>query len=285
MHKTFSPSKCDYFSQHKDGEFKLIKVESDCSINRDDIRYSVIIFSISSPVEICILGSSSIHIPEKHMFHIIKGSSFTIKAPANASIIMLSFRGIDYVCHKVQYEKLTQQLETLKIAQYPIPIKPILLRCMEQVQRYLQGSICCYHLQELKRKEISMLLKHLYSVEELAPLITDMLQASNDFKANVFYHAPNAKNAKELAQLCGYSIKTFERTFKQRFDTTPYQWMNKQKKLQLLEYLANNDLSIKQIAITLQFASSSHLNTFCKKEFGVTTSQLRFQLENKKQTN
>lgn len=279
MYTTFNSSKCSYHNKHKEGEFKLIKIASDCSINHNDIRYSVIIFSITSSVEICILGNPSIHVPAKHMFHIIKGSSFTIKAPAKASLIMLSFKGIDYVCYKTEYAKLTNQIDALKLAQSPIPIKPILLGCMEQVQRYLQESICCHHLQELKRKEVSILLKHLYTIEELAPLITDMMQASNDFNANVHYHASKARNAKELAQLCGYSMKTFERTFKQQFDSTPYQWINKQKKTQLMEYLSDKNLSIKQIAMTMQFASSSHLNSFCKKQFGVTTSQLRVKLE------
>lgn len=272
MHTTFNAFKCSYYNKHKEGEFKLIKITSDCSINHNEIRYSVIVFSIASSVEICILGNPSIHVPAKHMFHIMKGSSFTIKGSANTSLIMLSFKRIDYVCHKVEYAKLTNQIEVLKLPQRPIQIKPILLGCMEQIQRYLQGSICCHHLQELKRKEISILLKHLYTIEELAPLITDMMQASNDFNANVHYHAPKARNAKELAQLCGYSMKTFERTFKQQFNSTPYQWINKQKKIQLIEYLSDKNLSIKQIAMTMQFASSSHLNTFCKKQFGVTTS-------------
>lgn len=285
MHTTFNSSKCSYYNKHKEGEFKLIKVASDCSINYSDIRHSVIVFSIASSVEICILGNPSIQVPEKHMFHIIKGSSFTIKAPANARLITLSFKGIDYVCHKVEYTRLTNKIESLKLTQHPILIKPILFGCMEQVQKYLQESICCYHLQELKRKEVSILLKQLYSIEELAPLITDMMQASNDFNANVHYHAKNAKNAKELAQLCGYSMKTFERTFKQQFDSTPYQWINKQKKAQLIDFLYEKKLSIKQIAITMQFASSSHLNTFCKKQFGVTTSQLRTKLEYENKTN
>ena len=284
MHKTFNSSACGYYNKREEGEFKLIKVASNCSINHNDIRYSVIIFSISTPIDICIGRKPSILVPERHMFHVKKGASFSINAPANASYIMLSCTGIDYACHKTAYEKLTKQENTLKLVQSPILIKPLLYGCIEQIQNYFQKSICCYHLQELKRKEISILLKHLYTVEELAPLITDMLQTSNDFKANVFYHASTARNAKELAQLCRYSMKTFERTFKQQFDTTPYQWINKQKKTQLTEYLSDSNLSIKEIAITMQFASSSHLNTFCRKEFGLTTTQLRTKLDNEKQT-
>lgn len=278
MYTTFSSSKCNYSNIDAEEELKLIKTVACCTINHDKIRNSLIIFSISASIDIGFSESSSIRIPEKHMLHIKKGSSFAIKAPANASLIILSLTGLEYVCHKIEYEKQITQIDPLKLNQYPIKIKSTLYGCMKQIQTYLQDSKCCHHLQELKRKEISILLKHLYTVEELAPLITDMLQTSNDFKATVLYHAATARNAKELAQLCGYTMKTFERTFKQQFGTTPYQWINKQKYAQLIENLSNKDLSIKQIAMMMQFTSSSHLNTFCKKQFGVTTSQLRMNL-------
>ncbi|MBJ6367688.1 AraC family transcriptional regulator [Snuella sedimenti] len=80
---------------------------------------------------------------------------------------------------------------------------------------------------------------------------------------------------KELAELSGRSLSTFEREFKLIFNETPHKWILK-KRLQLAHTLliqANNLVS--DVCLQTGFEDIGHFSKAFKKEFGINPSTLK----------
>ena len=67
----------------------------------------------------------------------------------------------------------------------------------------------------------------------------------------------------------------FQKNFKDVFGETVYQWMQRQKAEYIKHRLMTSEVNLKELADELSFASSVHLNMFCKIWFGMTPSEVR----------
>ncbi|WP_347924820.1 helix-turn-helix transcriptional regulator [Pontimicrobium sp. SW4] len=83
------------------------------------------------------------------------------------------------------------------------------------------------------------------------------------------------KTLKELAELSGRSLSTFEREFKLIFDTTPHQWILK-KRLQLAhDLLLSTNKYVSDICIECGFEDLGHFSKVFKNEFGLNPSEIK----------
>lgn len=81
-------------------------------------------------------------------------------------------------------------------------------------------------------------------------------------------------SAHKLAKLCGVSLRSLERFFKQTKATSPHQWLQLQRLLQAKSILMELD-SIKEAADTLGYKQANHFSREFKKHFGGTPSSFR----------
>lgn len=92
----------------------------------------------------------------------------------------------------------------------------------------------------------------------------------------VLKHYKNSTSIDDLAIRCGYkSTKTFTRHFKQKFNTTPKQWLLQVKQNELVHYLENTDYPLKKLVSILGFSNISHLRDFCEKKTGKSPEDIR----------
>lgn len=83
------------------------------------------------------------------------------------------------------------------------------------------------------------------------------------------------KSAEELANLCGYGIYTFQRTFKKEFGIPVYQWLI-QKQVENIKYrLFQTNLPLIEIMDEFNFSSPQNFTHFCKKYLGDTPKSIR----------
>jgi AraC-like DNA-binding protein len=75
----------------------------------------------------------------------------------------------------------------------------------------------------------------------------------------------------KLAKLCGVSVRSLERFFRENKATTPQQWLHLQRLLQARSILLESD-SIKQAAVMLGYKQASHFSREFKKHFGGSPS-------------
>lgn len=88
-------------------------------------------------------------------------------------------------------------------------------------------------------------------------------------------HYMRAKNTGHLADLCGYSVSTFRRLFREEFGTTPHEWLNGLRMDKVKTLLTQTDLSPLEVAEMCGFVSQSYLTEFCQTNFGASPVGIR----------
>lgn len=88
-------------------------------------------------------------------------------------------------------------------------------------------------------------------------------------------HYTKAKNTGHLADLCGYSLSTFRRLFREEFGTTPHEWLNGLRKDKVKKLLTQTDLPLLEVAEVCGFVSQSYLTEFCQMNFGASPGEIR----------
>lgn len=88
-------------------------------------------------------------------------------------------------------------------------------------------------------------------------------------------HYTKAKNTGHLADLCGYSLSTFRRLFREEFHTTPHEWLNGLRKDKVKKLLTQTDLPLLEVAEVCGFVSQSYLTEFCQMNFGASPGEIR----------
>lgn len=88
-------------------------------------------------------------------------------------------------------------------------------------------------------------------------------------------HYTKAKNTEHLANLCGYSVSTFRRLFREEFGTTPHEWLNGLRMDKVRTLLTQTDLSLLEVTEMCGFVSQSYLTGFCQTNFGASPAGIR----------
>ncbi len=77
----------------------------------------------------------------------------------------------------------------------------------------------------------------------------------------------------EYARLCGRSISSFKREFKNIYNTTPGKWLLARRLKLATEYMLNSDLTIQEICYECGFESNSHFIRSFKSQYKKTPKQ------------
>lgn len=152
---------------------------------------------------------------------------------------------------------------------------------MESITNYLVDGTGDMFLWNLKHKELIRMLCRYYPPMTLQSFFHPLTDEDVPFKSLVLSHYQKAKTAKELAQMCGYSLETFRRLFNDEFHTPVYQWLQKKKAEFVLFRLSIPHLSIKEIIQEMNFSSPQQFNNFCKINLGDTPKKLQDKLRKK----
>ncbi|WP_370479074.1 helix-turn-helix domain-containing protein [Tamlana flava] len=79
----------------------------------------------------------------------------------------------------------------------------------------------------------------------------------------------------EFARLCGKSLSTFKRYFKQAYGTSPAKWLLTKRLKLAKQLMISTDFTIQQICYDCGFESDSHFNKSFKSEYGITPNNWR----------
>ncbi|MDR1644894.1 MAG: AraC family transcriptional regulator [Tannerellaceae bacterium] len=214
------------------------------------------------------------------MIFIPQDSIATAEAFTEIKYLLLSFNNQIILHEDMNWNEL-KEFDGERNVFHKLDIRPPLPDVLESISFYHKNKIACTYLDEVKEKEIFLMLKVFYSKQEVARFLKPLLKQDMDFKAYVIKHYINAKNVEELAKLCDLSVRAFTRKFKMHFDDSPYRWILRQKANQIKILLADKKISLQAIIKEYGFSSPAHFTTYCKKQFGQTPSAYRNSLNGK----
>lgn len=276
MQKLNLPSEiCPYFSP----EFKVIpqyiimKKGERLELTNKTTNY--FIFILSGGITISFNQYTNRPISENEMFFLPKNNHFKWKAIAQTTLVLTGYNTTTFPCTSARAGIIYKMKSGLKFNCRGIAMKNEIKIIINQMKHYLESGIHCHHMYILKHKELYLIFKHFYTHEEITQIFYLTLGNNPLFSELVLDNYLKVKTVKELADLLGYGIKTFVKLFKENFDESPYQWIQKRKALQIQQKLMNPHIPLKQIMYEFKFATSSHFNFYCKKHLGATPMQIR----------
>jgi len=251
--------------QIKQGEFII-------PANKD---YHCLFFLMSGHVNL-FYDAQTFHLRKDTVWFIPMSSEYKIYATTDVTIVMNYFnRPID-LCEKTALESLSAFLEQ-KPHSFMLRINMPLKKFLTALIFYLNEGIFCKHFHEIKQKELFFILRYFYTKREVAGLFASIISNNLDFKNIVLANYLHASSVKELAQICNYSLSSFNRVFKKNFDENPYIWLQNQKIKYITGRLSDKSIPLGQIIDEFRFSSPSHFTIFCKKHLNLTPSQFRKQ--------
>jgi transcriptional regulator GlxA family with amidase domain len=81
--------------------------------------------------------------------------------------------------------------------------------------------------------------------------------------------------AESLAEIAGVSLRTLQRIFRERFDTTPMSWLMEARLLEAARVIRAGDDPVTKIAYRVGFKDPSHFTRRFKARFGVSPNEYR----------
>lgn len=156
-----------------------------------------------------------------------------------------------------------------------LPIKPLLMMYLKQIELYLDHCFDNIEFFDIKIQELQILLSHFYSPGELASFFRSVLNSDPTFASFVLNNWHGVKSVQELAGLSHYCETGFRKKFRQVFGISPYKWIQQKRSARLYYEIVNNKKPFKLIAEEYGFKSIQHFNEYCNRYFKCTPGALR----------
>ena len=203
-----------------------------------------------------------------------KSSIVTGECLSDTVLIVLAFDELKSNCDKLLFEAMAPLKKQIVYQLNSLPIRPPLNLFLELLVCYLCNGANCAHLHEMKHNELFLCLRYFYTKEELVSLFFPLISQSLNFKKFILDNYPNVRNIQELIDLSNMSKTVFYDRFKQEFGMTAKQWIIQQFSHKLLYTAARPGITVKELAIALDFDSVPQLQQYCKRHLNCTPSEV-----------
>lgn len=273
----------NYKSDHKSGfHLDYVKANENMDVEHRDKGLSYMLFILegemiinnSGYAERCISAGEFIFLAQSHE---IDGYAVT-----DGRILLLAMEGnVRSLCDKYTLESYAKLCPDIKYRFEPLSIKHPLDLFIKLLTTYLENGVNCTHLHELKQKELFILMRTIYTRDELTALFYPIIGHEMSFREKVLQQYKNVQTIRELAEYIGISLSPFMRKFKKEFGMPPYKWILQQRANQIRHRLLSNETTINDIIIEFNFNSPAHFNTFCREQFGCTPTELIAEIRSK----
>jgi len=221
--------------------------------------------------------SQTFTIKKDTVWFIPMSSDYKISAKTDSTLIINYFNKPIDLCETTALEDLAILLDQKSHQTTMLKMNKPLKKLLSTVIFYMNEGVYCKHFHEIKQKELFYTLRYFYTKRELAGLFAPIISKDLDFKNIVLANYLNVSSVKELAQICNYSLSSFNRIFKNNFNENPYSWLQNQKIKYIAGRLSDKSIPLTQIIDEFRFSSPSHFTVFCKKHLHLTPSQYRKQ--------
>ncbi len=266
------------FSSDLNIEFHYYEIKARTFFEKENVNYNNIYFLLEGSLNVSYDGFSNVKINSMEFFMIPKLSDRSILSFENGRIIIVTFESFKSICDKLAFKAYSTIASKSEYVFRPLPIRCVLKDFLSLLIQYIDYRINLSQMCELKFYELFLLLRKFYDKEELSNLFHPVLGKSPDFKEKVIYNYQKVNNVEELAKKLGMSRTNLDVKFKKEFGMSPLQWMLKQKAKHIKFSMLEPENTLTDIMHKFNFNSPTHLNRFCKQQFGCSPSELRKKL-------
>jgi AraC-like DNA-binding protein len=237
-----------------------------------------LVFLLSGELSVQYNEFHPIRIKSGELFLLPKSTQYAMVSLSPSHQMVCSFDSLSSIHNKLRFRNYTAMLPQMQFSFAALPIHPVLRQYLLIFIEYMKNGIDSELICKLKFQELFLLLEGLYNKEEMAGLFYPILGQSLDFKNRVMQYFSHVNNVDELSRKMGMGRANFDMKFKKEFGMTPLQWILKEKAKHVYFSLSEPENTLNDIMNKYNFNSFTHLNRFCKQQFGCSPSELRKRL-------
>ncbi len=156
----------------------------------------------------------------------------------------------------------------------PMAMHPPMLQLAESVRGYLDSGVGCLHLHEAKFAELNVILHWYYSIADNVQLFYPLIGAMSSFRNFILDSYKINMPIDELVVKSSMSRSTFNRKFKETFNTTPLKWIDELTRQAIVDKASEPNVTVKDIMYEVGVSSPSQFTQLCKRLCGVIPSEL-----------
>lgn len=166
-----------------------------------------------------------------------------------------------------------------------LPLRDPVVDFLASLFILVDGGIDMELLSPIKKVELFILLKYIYTPRELASLLYPLTGLDSTFRLKAMRTYRNVSGIEEFAHAFGMEKRTFSRKFIEEFNTSPYQWLMEQKSKHVCFTLRETDITLREVHERHGFHYPAHFTRFCREQFGMTPMKLRKEQKQLKMKN
>ncbi|MDR0700459.1 MAG: helix-turn-helix domain-containing protein, partial [Tannerella sp.] len=203
------------------------------------------------------------------MVFLLRSSSVKVRALENVKLYVTYFDKFLSSCDRQLFEAYLPFVEKSVYDFRPVAIPAPVRVFLEQILYLQSRKVNCRHFNALKQAEFFLLLRHFCTRDELVALLSPIIGGSLDFRNKVLdsYPKVDGGGVTKLADLVGMGRKTFDKRFREEFNTSPAKWMQQETAKRLRLYLSESGVTISDAMDKFHFNSPGHFNRFCHHYF------------------
>lgn len=199
--------------------------------------------------------------------------------------VLVFFIHDDFIRHFIRENNIATnpvEAETVDNQIFPLDVDELLHSLFYSIYTYLKmGTDIPKNLVEIKFKELLFSIVLNPKHKKLTHYFNSLNQNSTTSLDEVMLkNFQFDLQLEEFARLCGRSLSTFKREFKNVYRQTPGKWLNDKRLEYASALLVSSPLNINEIGYESGFRNSSHFNKTFKEKYQLTPKQFRLRRNN-----
>jgi AraC-like DNA-binding protein len=258
--------------------FKNYNIRMGEKISNSDPEANHLVFLLNGELSVQYNEFQAVKVSKESFFLLPKSARYALTALSLSNLLACSFDSLHCIYNILNFRIYTALRSQIQFTFAPLPVHDALNGYIDTLVEYMKLGINTEFICRLKFQELFFLLGELYNRQEMTNLFYPILGQSPDFKNQVMQYFSTVNNVDELAKKMGMGRGNFDIKFKKEFGVTPLQWILKEKAKHVYFSLSEPENTLNDIMNKHNFSSFTHLNRFCKQQFGCSPSELRKRL-------
>lgn len=273
---SYAPSN-DYTRNPRNVVFRLIPLKKGISLKDSISDKNLLVYVSKGRILISYDGGTPCYVVENNYFFLSPGhlfcgeveedsEIFTESTPSNY-LFSTTLNGIK----KSVLDKLNERSYVFSPHEADESLRAF-IKCAIDLHR--QGSND-ERFHDFVKTGVCFIVRNMYTDEQIAEFFKPILTQDSGFRTSVLNYMEIGMNISQIIANSGLCKTSFYSKFKNEFNMSINQWMQKEKAVRMNRLMADADLSLKDIMYKMSFASQSEFNRFCRRMYKLSPTELR----------
>lgn len=227
----------------------------------------------------CVIDSNErtdYHVDDNHVLLCYQDYAYKFKAETDLELIVCYFANPGAACNMGALSKQLRKKADFQYEFRALPFHESFDEHLSLLNKYLDSDIRCAHMHHSMMELVFINFRFFYNQDEQLNFFYNLFGHTVSFIALIENNRSKAKNLKQLAEMCGYTINQFNEIFRRHItDKTPREWIQDSRRVEILNDIKYTDIRLYDLSEKYGFSGPGNFCAYCKREFGELPSHIR----------